>query len=201
MGRVTIQGLEFELFIDYDRQSGNLQRLVYPGTVEYLEKRFEFAIINPLLATLADFGKDPDRFDLLIWGNALTCSIEALGHFLTNSAASGRSFDEFFKFMNPIWTNASTTKPQQYSTYRKWLWKSVRNGLAHAAYVKDGGFEFHATGNYIDESSGSIRVDPQCLLDDFVYAVKKFFIELNNPGSVYRAKFEAHFYNTFIIGR
>lgn len=202
--RATIEGQALSLFIDYDRP--RIAQLSLDGRLEYFRRRFDFVVMEPLAVVLDEYdaprhGADRECAVLLIWGNALLCAIEALGHFLTTPMASNaQAFQTFVTgFMDTTWRERPAHPPPGVDTYSKWLWDSFRNGLAHGAYVKNGGFEKLGNRLFVETEAG-LKVDPWALDVDFRSGVKKMHSVLQRPDNYFRTTFAERFDRTYIQG-
>lgn len=189
----VIEGQALSLFIDYDRP--RLMSLTAAGKFEYFRRRFQFVVLEPL-AVLLDENDRPrhsrDAQVLILWGNSLMCAIEALGHFLTSSlVTNAQAFHSFVTaFMDRSWRDRPLNPPPGVDSYSRWLWHSFRNGLAHGAYVKHGGFEKLGDRLFVESPTAGLRVDPWALDIDFRGAFKKMLQTVSQP--------ENYFHNTFI---
>jgi hypothetical protein len=201
--RATIDGQALSLFIDYDRP--RLSTLSPDGRLEYFRRRFEFVVLEPLAVMLDE--NDAPRHEvhdcsvLLVWGNVLLNAVEALGHFLSPQVASNsQSFQTFLTaFMDPAWKGRPLSPPQGIESYGKWLWDSFRNGLAHGAYIKTGGFEKLGDRLFVETESG-LRVDPWALDIDFRGGFKKMLFAVGQPDNYFRSTFVERFNWTYILG-
>lgn len=141
--KVTIEGLEFELFKEYDK--AKLPSLTFEGRVAWFEKRVELVLINPL-KVLADDSfrnsiKNKNGNILLCFGTLICGGIEALGGFL-KGRASFRGFKSFVKgYMDTGW--------QVTLSYGLPRWRALRddfrNGLAHGLTVQKGDLRLRRT--------------------------------------------------------
>lgn len=202
--RAVIDDQPLSLFVDYDRP--RLLKLSDDGKLEYFRRRLQFVVLEPLAVLLDEHdhprhGVDRELSVLLIWGNTLLCATEALGHYLTSgSATNAHAFQKFVgEFMDPAWGNKPRRPPLGTETYARWLWDSFRNGLAHGAYVKNGGFEKLGDRLFVESDNG-LCVDPWALDVDFRSGVKKFFRTLHEPDNPYRESFIRRFDWTYIQG-
>jgi len=195
--RATIDGQSLSLYVDYDRD--RLPKLSDEGKLEYFEKRFEFVVLNPLMAML-DRNEAPYPM-LLIWGNALMCAIEALGHLLTPPVATNsQAFQAYVtSFMDAGWRDRPQNPPPGVDYYWRWLWDSFRNGLTHGAYVKNGGFEKLGDRLFI-ETKGGLKVDAWALDIDFRNGLKKMHQAIQQPDNYFRKTFIDRFNWTYIQG-
>ncbi|MBX7168786.1 MAG: hypothetical protein K1X74_20795 [Pirellulales bacterium] len=195
--RAQIDGQALSLFIDYDR--ARLGQLSDDGKIEYFEKRFELVVLNPLEHMLS-FNDKPYPV-LIIWGNALMCAIEAAGHFLTPSVATNsQAFQTFVtSFMDAAWRERPQKPPSGIDYYWRWLWDSFRNGLAHGAYVKNGGFEKLGERLFV-EVNGSLKVDTYQLDVDFRNGLEKMKKAVRKPDNYFRTTFLERFNWTYIQG-
>lgn len=202
--RAVIDGQALSLFVDYDRP--RLAKLSADGKLEYLQRRLTFVVLEPLAVLMDELdsprhGGRREASVLLIWGNAILCTTEALGHFLTlESATNAHAFLTFVNaFMDPSWRGRALRPPPGAESFSKWMWDSFRNGLAHGIYVKNGGFEKLGNRLFI-ERDGMLMVDPWALDIDFRSGVKRFFQALHDPGNAYRQTFIERFDRTYIEG-
>lgn len=202
--RAVIDGQPVSLFVDYDRP--RLIHLSDDGKLDYFSRRFQFVVVEPLAVLLDEHdsprhGANRESSVLLIWGNTLLCATEALGHYLTSdTATNAHAFQKFVSaFMDPAWKERPEHPPGGVDSYCRWLWDSFRNGLAHGAYVKNGGFEKLGDRLFV-ETAGGLLVDPWALDIDFRSGVRKFFQTLHDPSSVFRASFVRRFDRTYIHG-
>lgn len=195
--RATIDGQALSLFVDYDR--ARLAKLSAEGKVEYFEKRFELVVLDPLSHMLAH--NDNPYPMLIIWGNAMMCAIESVGHFLTPSVATNsQAFQTFVtSFMDSAWRERPKQPPSGVDYYWRWLWDSFRNGLAHGAYVKNGGFEKLGDRLFV-EAKGSLKVDAYQLDVDFRNGLAKLKRTLKQPENYFRTTFMERFDWTYIQG-
>ncbi len=195
--RATIDGQDFSLFVDYDRP--RLTKLTDDGKVEYFEKRFELVVLGPL-GVMLDTNDSPYP-TLLLWGNALMCAMEALGHLLTSPVATNsQAFQAFVSsFMDAAWRDRPQSPPPGVDYYWRWLWDSFRNGLAHGAYVKNGGFEKLGDRLFV-EARGMLKVDAWALDIDFRNAVRKMHQAISQPDNYFRKTFVDRFDWTYIKG-
>jgi len=202
--RAEIDGQRFSLFVDYDRP--RLANLSDNGRLEYFRRRFELVVLEPLAVLLEEHDHPRHRADheaavLLLWGNAVMCAIEALGHFLTPSTSpNSEAFLTFVNaFMDPAWRARPEQPPPGVDSYGRWLWDSFRNGLAHSAYVKDGGFE-PLGGRLYRESEAGLKVDQYALDIDLRSGVKKMHHAVSTPDNYFRSTFLDRFGWTYIQG-
>lgn len=202
--RAHIDGQALSLFVDYDRP--RLIKLSTEGRLEYFRRRFNLVVLEPLAVLLEEHdnpkhGADREAAVLLLWGNALMCAIEALGHFMTPSTApNSEAFLTFVHaFMDSSWRNRPQNPPPGVDSYARWLWDSFRNGLAHGAYVKNGGFEPLGGRMYVEAEIG-LKVDQYALDIDFRSGVKKMHQALSNPNNYFRSTFIDRFDWTYIKG-
>jgi len=202
--RAEIDGQKLSLFVDYDRP--RLSKLSDDGRLEYFERRFKLVVLDPLSILLDEHdnpkhGVDRAEAVLLLWGNALMCGIEALGHFLTPSTSpNSEAFLTFVNgFMDPAWRERPESPPPGVDSYGRWLWDSFRNGLAHGAYVKNGGFE-PLDGRLYRESEAGLKVDHYALDIDFRSGVKKMHQAISRPDNYFRSTFIDRFGWTYIQG-
>jgi hypothetical protein len=202
--RAEIEGQQFTLYVDYDRS--RLAALSVDGKLTYFRRRFELVVMNPLAILLEEFDSqkyatDQEAQVLLVWANSLLCGIETLGHFITDpSVSNAAAFLAFVeRFMDPGWRERPRTTTSGNVTYGRWLWDSFRNGLAHGAYVKNGGFEKLGDRLFIESDTG-LRIDPWGLDTDFRSGVKKMHGTLSDPSVAFRGTFLERFDRTYIRG-
>lgn len=195
--RATIDGQALSLFVDYDRP--RLADLSPDGKIEYFQKRFTFVVLNPLDGILAQ--NDNPYPMLLVWGNALMCAIESLGHFLTPAVATNsQAFQTYVSsFMDPAWRERPMNPPPGVDAYWRWLWDSFRNGLAHGAYIKAGGFEKLGDRLFV-ESNGGLKVDAFGLDIDVRNGFNKMLRAVRQPENYFRTTFFERFDWTYIRG-
>ena len=202
--RVVIEEQALSLFIDYDRP--RLEMLSNAGKFEYFRRRYDFVVLEPL-AILLDEHDSPkhqthrEASVLILWGNSLMCAMEALGHFLTSSmVTNAQAFHTFVTgFMDRSWADRPQNPPAGVDTYSRWMWHSFRNGLAHGAYVKHGGFEKLGDRLYTETAAG-LKVDPWALDVDFRSAVKRMHRTVSQPDNHFHRTFIERFDWTYIKG-
>lgn len=201
--RAVIDDQALSLFIDYDRP--RLSQLTASGKFEYFRRRFEFAVLEPLAVLLDEHDRpshDREASVLILWGNSLMCAIEALGHFLTPSiVTNAQAFQTFVTaFMDHSWRDRPSTPPPGVDTYSRWLWHSFRNGLAHGAYVKHGGFEKLNGRLFFESPTSGLRVDPWALDIEFRSGFKKMLQTVAQPENYFHNTFVERFEYTYIQG-
>lgn len=203
--RAVIDGQHLSLYVDYDRP--RLAKLSLEGKLEYLERRFNFVVLEPLAILLDDdvysrHSAEREAQVLLVWGNTIMCAIEALGHFITDATETnaGAFLSFVTAFMDSSWRERPANPPPGIDSYARWLWDSFRNGLAHGAYVKRGGFEKLGDRLYHETKEGLLKVDPWGLDIDFRGGVKKMRRSLSEPENYFRRTFLDRFDWTYIRG-
>ncbi len=195
--RATIDGQDLSLFVDYDRD--RLVKLSDDGKLTYFERRFEFVVLDPLTGMLDS--NDAPYPMLLLWGNALMCGVEALGHLLTPpQATNSQAFQTFVtSFMDAGWRDRPKQPPPGVDYYWRWMWDSFRNGLTHGAYVKNGGFEKLGDRLFV-EINGGLQVDAWALDIDFRNGLTKMHKALRLHDNYFRKTFIDRFNWTYIQG-
>lgn len=202
--QAVIDGEPLSLFVDYDRP--RLTKLSAEGKVEYFQRRFQFVVLDALAVLLEE--NDKKRYHdehpgtmLIVWANSVFCAIETLGHFLTPKAATNaQAFHTFVAaYMDASWQETPQKAPPNVDTYARWLWDSFRNGLAHGAYVKHGGFEKLGDRLFV-EFQGSLKVDPWAFDIEFRGGVRRMVMALKQPDNQFRPTFLVRFDRTYIEG-
>lgn len=201
--RATIEGQALSLYIDYDR--ARIEKLSNEGKFEYFRRRFDFSVLEPLGVLLDE--NDRPRHNrnaavLILWGNSLMCAMEALGHFLTPAlVTNAQAFQTFVTaFMDHAWRDRPQNPPVGVDSYSRWLWHSFRNGLAHGAYVKHGGFEKLNGRLFVESPTSGLRVDPWALDIDFRGGFKKMLQTVSRPDNYFHNTFIERFNYTYVQG-
>jgi hypothetical protein len=201
--RATIEGQALSLYIDYDRS--RIEKLSTSGRFEYFRRRFDYTVLEPL-GVLLDENDRPrhnrEASVLILWGNSLMCAMEALGHFLTPPlVTNAQAFQTFVTaFMDHSWRDRPLNPPAGVDSYCRWLWHSFRNGLAHGAYVKHGGFEKLGGRLFVESPTSGLRVDPWALDIDFRNGFKKMLQTVSQPDNYFHNTFVERFNYTYIQG-
>jgi hypothetical protein len=201
--RAIIEGQAVSLYIDYDR--ARIEKLSDSGKFEYFQRRFDYTVLEPLGVLLDEHDRPRHNRNaavLILWGNSLMCAMEALGHFLTPSLVSNaQAFQTFVTaFMDHSWRDRPQSPPTGVDSYSRWLWHSFRNGLAHGAYVKHGGFEKLNGRLFIESPTSGLRVDPWALDIDFRGGFKKMLQTVSRPDNYFHNTFIERFNYTYIQG-
>ena len=172
----TIEGIEFSLFWDKDRDA--LKSLSFPGRAEWLRERVEAVLLKPL-DTLKS---EPKTFVWLAATELVCAGIEAFAGFY------GKRFCEFVhEFMHADFANTAKNAKGKTWTYCQHLQEYFRNGLDHGFSIEWGGL-WHDGENgmpgYLRPVSDSkgIAIDPLTFLDDFRKAVDAYFKKLTIDG-------------------
>ncbi len=187
---VQIEGLDFTLFADRDRQ--NLVSLSFEGRVTWFVLRFQNMLVEPLRALKPrDRGRtQDDLWSLLLFGSVLFNGVEALGSFCAPLGTSnfGR-FKAFVRgFLGPV-----------YDQHEGILW-GFRNSLAHGLTVERGAFEFF-DGPPLRIEDGVVQIDPDALFRDFQRALSNYVADLraSSATSNLRINFERRFEDRYEV--
>lgn len=192
--RIKVGSHTFSGWIDYDRKK--LKALQVDEWVAWMEKRLPLALTGSLdqvftkkaphhsVVNATASGQD---FSFYLCGVTLVaCAIEGLGHFLTGKTAAGDAFRGWLCKYMPRW-----------ATIKDWLWKDVRNGLAHQLSFTSGGVEHMSAGVFRTRTDGQVEMDPDAFYEDFKKGVVDFFTDVRSDKSLKR-RFERRFKATFL---
>jgi len=164
---IRIDGREWTLFKDYDKPY--YPTLSLQGKIEYLEKRVQLILIDPLEEIKRkSLAKETDEYYWLCIVTLVCCAIEATGAYLVGrdrkSAKKKRAnFRAFESFINEY---MSVYKP-----YVDDLWSYFRNGLAHGFCIEKGGIELNLT----KPAKRDAKVGVQINADEFFDNLKRGF--------------------------
>jgi len=173
--RAEIEGLPFSLLRDADKQ--HLQQLTFIGKIEWLKARVNLVLISPLRSALNSWEQDQLGMVLV---TGLCAGISAASTFLKGRRPRPRQetdrdfFLDFVRlYMAPVEPvlnaapNVTHWVGRPAATWAEWLYLYVRNGLAHAFTIEQGGFH-HGLPALIDDSDPAEPViDAARLLDAF----------------------------------
>jgi hypothetical protein len=184
-----IQGEEFSLFWDIDRIK--LKVLPFTGRVEWLQKRVEQVLLNPLKVLEK---AETNAFVWLATTELVCAGIESLAGFYGDGRHGPdphpnlRPFCRFvYKFMSSNFALRAQSANGESWTYCQHLQEYFRGGLDHGFAIEWGGL-WHdgedGTRGYLRPASDGkgIAIDPRKLLTDFCQAVDGYFSKLLREG-------------------
>jgi len=200
MTRANIQGVDFELFYDYDRSK--LNKLDDNGLIEWFRLRMDLVFLEPIKQI---FDKDTpsdaykalhtdDRTFVIAAFSVLLNGLEALGSFLTQKCASKK--DNFYAFLRSYmqdWDKSDSSVTCTSGYLPEILWKHYRNGIAHGFVIECGGLEYSADATKWQVNGGQVKIGPTAFFNDFLKGVSQFFDDVKDPSTPEHATFLARF--------
>jgi hypothetical protein len=185
---ITIDGINWTLFKDYDKP--NYIYLSLQGKIEYLEKRVQLILIDPLEEIKQrSLAKSTSEYYWLCLVTLVCCGIEATGAYLVGRdrkgiKKKGENFKAFKMFINqymPI-----------YKPYVNDLWKYFRNGLAHGFCIVKGGIELGLSNPAQRDVNIGIQINADEFFDNFKKGFSNYIahIKTQSPNSKVIKKFE-----------
>ncbi|NWG04886.1 MAG: hypothetical protein HXY44_18690 [Syntrophaceae bacterium] len=185
---IQIDGRDWTLFKDYDKP--NYIYLSLHGKIDYLEKRVQLILIDPLEEIKQrSLTKNTNEYYWLCLVIMVCCGIEATGAYLVGRdrksiKKKGENFRAFKSFINkymPI-----------YKPCLDDLWKYFRNGLAHGFCIVKGGIELGLPNPVQRDANIGVQINADEFFDNFK---KGFFncikdLRTQSPNSKVIKKFE-----------
>ena len=170
---VRIEGHDFSLFKDYDRD--RLPALSYRGKIRWFELRTNHVLVRPLdviRPRRSETRRMPRASFLLLFASVLFNGVEAFGAFYRGQDGTARTFRDFVQdFMDP-----------RLRPHLARLRDDFRNGLAHGFTIKHGGVEFGVGGPIRVDPLHGLEIDPDFLLADFKQARRTYVRQLRADG-------------------
>lgn len=176
---------KFSGWKDYDK-SVLKSNLCLKDKAEYLRCRLDLVVFNSLNQVYlrsaprhnAVNGSDMSFF--FVGTTIICCCIEALGGFILgggNDDKPGINDKRFKAFLSKYMSAWNVNGPKG-TNVSKWLWKNLRNGLAHGLIIENGGLEDLGTDRFQDNGGGNLWVHAEFLYSDLIDATKKYFSDL-----------------------
>jgi hypothetical protein len=185
---VQIDGKAWKLFKDYDKP--HYSYLSPTGKIEYLEKRVQLILIDPLEEIKQKvLANSTTEYYWLCIITLVCCGIEATGGYLIGrdqriafkKGTSPKAFKEFVRRYMP-----------DYNAYVHDLWKFFRNGLAHGFCIQKGGIELNLPNPAQRNTNIGVQINGDEFFDKFKTGFFKYADDLKkaNPSSKMRKNFE-----------
>ena len=167
---IRIDGRDWSLFKDYDKPY--YPYLSLRGKIEYLEKRGQLILLDPLEEIKKkSLGAEKDEYYWLCLVTLVCCGIEAVGGYLIGRDRIGRNRDAFTEFVRKYM--------RPYARYRFELWKYFRNALAHGFCIERGSVELKLK-KPAQRIKGIVKINADKFLDWFRKAFFNYIQDLRN---------------------
>jgi hypothetical protein len=173
---IRIDGRDWTLFKDYDWQ--HYSNLSLQGKIEYLEKRVQLILIDPLEEVKRrSLTKVTDEYYWLCLVTLVCCAIEATGAYLVGrdrksakkKKANFKAFESFIQQYMPI-----------YNPFVEDLWKYFRNGLAHGFCIIKGGIELGLLKPAQRDANIGVQINADEFLDNFKKGFSNYIKDLRS---------------------
>lgn len=186
---------------DYDESVLKRTDLTIEDKVAYLRCRLKMVVFDPLdnvflrSAPHHSAVNGPAMSFFFVGSTIICCCIEALGGFvLAQHRGNGMRFNAFIKGFMKDW---AFTSPKGVDV-TDWLWKNLRNGLAHGLIIGEGGMEDLGHERFRDQGKGKLHVHTEILYRDLKLGVETFFTNVTQtPKGILAKNFEKHFKDVF----
>jgi hypothetical protein len=167
---IRIDGKDWSLFKDYDKP--DYSSLSLRGKIEYLEKRGQLILLDPLEEIKKRIqGAKTDEYYWLCVVTLVCCGIEAIGGYLIGRDRIGRNREAFTEFVRKYM--------RPYSRYRSELWTYFRNALAHGFCIEKGSVELKLKKPAL-RIKGIVKINADEFLDLFRKAFFDYLKDLRN---------------------
>ena len=166
-------------WIDHDNRILRLP-LSIRDKAYYLEKRFNIVFFGPMdniflrSAPNHKAVNSPDMSFFLLGTTVLCCAIEAVGEFLLGGGDPGDRFKTFLRAYLPQWSR----KTKKRTILPDWMWKHLRNALAHAGAISRGGMVYLGSRRFRERMKGRVEVHTEILYQDFKKAFSRYLADV-----------------------
>jgi hypothetical protein len=165
---IKIDGRDWTLFKDYDKPK--YIYLSLQGKIQYLEKRVQLILIDPLEEIKQrSLAKNTDEYYWLCLVILACCGIEATGAYLIGKDNQGRNKEAFTTFIKKYM--------KAHARYRDDLWKYFRNALAHGFCIEKGGIELKLP-KPAQKIHGIVKINADEFFDEFTKAFFEYISSL-----------------------
>jgi len=165
---IRIDGRDWTLFKDYDKP--NYVYLSLQGRIQYLEKRVQLILIDPLEEIKQrSLAKNTNEYYWLCLVILTCCGIEATGAYLIGKDNKGRNKEAFTTFIKKYM--------KAHARYRDDLWKYFRNALTHGFCIEKGSIELNLS-RPAQRINGTVKINADEFFDEFNKGFLKYIDDL-----------------------